>query len=486
MNTDKAVKAQVASTSASFKKQGFKHGIMALSVAILFMLSAIFLPMGILTAEASPQGYKMEWVHGIGSETEMQQIHDTVEAYIRNNSTLRGYAGMTMLGYGGYRDRIEEGEDEKDMAKRRDSNRALYGVHFISGVNTTEPLQVSSLESSQGRVSFGEITPGYRIVHSTIFQLRKEGFPETRWVVESTYPNQPSFFRIGFLTNEYVADRVNYATLIDPRQNRSAKIAEPVAGFEANIPHFSVDRIISLRLNRLDMNELVTRGNREAIPVAGVRLVTNRDPRYSSSSPFTRPITISFQAPKGMAEPTIGYWDEKEKSWIPLVGEIVEKNNQRYIESEVKVIGDFALFPNLFADPVKEPGKKPSVFESFEQIRSVTLNGRSINFEGDAKPYLEDNRVMVPLRPIAEALGATVRWTDEERKVEIYRGGHQIGFWIGQKRVITNGPMIEVDVPARVIEDHTVVPLRFLAQALDINVTWDPLNKIVDVRPRNR
>ena len=102
---------------------------------------------------------------------------------------------------------------------------------------------------------------------------------------------------------------------------------------------------------------------------------------------------------------------------------------------------------------------------------SVTLNGEALTF--DVQPQLIDNRTMVPLRKIFEAMGAVVDWNNDAQTVTATKGDERVIATINSKDVYINGETKTLDVPPMVVNDRTLVPVRFVAEAFGANVNWD-------------
>ena len=94
-------------------------------------------------------------------------------------------------------------------------------------------------------------------------------------------------------------------------------------------------------------------------------------------------------------------------------------------------------------------------------------------------PYVNsDSRTMVPVRFIAEKLGAVVSWNALSRTVSVSYGGDVIGMTIDSKNYTRNGIAKTMDT-APVIHsgwDRTMVPVRFVAEAFGCTVDWEPKN----------
>jgi len=112
---------------------------------------------------------------------------------------------------------------------------------------------------------------------------------------------------------------------------------------------------------------------------------------------------------------------------------------------------------------------------------NITLNGEPLatDMPGIIQALNGDGRTMVPVRAIAEPLGATVLWVAETRQVLLFRGEDTIVLTLGSSRAVVNGTAEELPggVPARLVRcggaERTMVPLRFVSEQLHAAVTWD-------------
>jgi hypothetical protein len=108
-----------------------------------------------------------------------------------------------------------------------------------------------------------------------------------------------------------------------------------------------------------------------------------------------------------------------------------------------------------------------------QEIIPVIVNGQKVKFP-DTEPYVDENgRTMVPVRFVSEMLGADVKWDNETRTAIIKTSDKNIIMTIGSKTPTVNGQAIELDTAAAMVEGRTMVPLRFVSEALDSKVTWD-------------
>lgn len=107
----------------------------------------------------------------------------------------------------------------------------------------------------------------------------------------------------------------------------------------------------------------------------------------------------------------------------------------------------------------------------------TTLDGRPLNFDQPA--IMQDGRVMVPLRGIFESLGADVLFDSATRTIKATKGDRVVELALGSREAMINGQMSYLDVPASSIGGRTLVPLRFVSEALGAEVRWSPATRTV-------
>lgn len=91
----------------------------------------------------------------------------------------------------------------------------------------------------------------------------------------------------------------------------------------------------------------------------------------------------------------------------------------------------------------------------------------------DQPPVILNDRTLVPLRGIFEALGATVSWEQNTKTVTATKEGTTIRLTIGSAKAHKNGMTINLDQPPQLINDRTMLPVRFVSEALGAEVNWD-------------
>ena len=107
----------------------------------------------------------------------------------------------------------------------------------------------------------------------------------------------------------------------------------------------------------------------------------------------------------------------------------------------------------------------------------VTVNHEILTF--DQPPTIINDRTLVPLRAIFEALGALVNWDPDTRTVTATRGDIHLSLVVDTNIINKNGTNIEIDVPAQIVNDRTMVPARAVAETLGASVNWNKYTRTV-------
>lgn len=134
----------------------------------------------------------------------------------------------------------------------------------------------------------------------------------------------------------------------------------------------------------------------------------------------------------------------------------------------------FTIFPTaVMAD-------SPSVLidQQTEHI-SVTINGVKQNFQQSA--VLKNGAALVPMRAIFEKFGASLLWNPKTSTVTATKGDTVIKLTIGNQTAYVNGAPVKLSSKPQLVNGNTMVPLRFVSEALGGSVTWDQANKTVKI-----
>lgn len=109
----------------------------------------------------------------------------------------------------------------------------------------------------------------------------------------------------------------------------------------------------------------------------------------------------------------------------------------------------------------------------------VILNG--VKLDCDQPPVIVDGRTLVPLRAIFEGLGASVDWDGTTRTVTSTLDGTTVVMTVDSVVMVKNGEAVTLDVPAKIVNGRTMVPVRAVGEAFGADVRWDGATRTVYV-----
>lgn len=109
-----------------------------------------------------------------------------------------------------------------------------------------------------------------------------------------------------------------------------------------------------------------------------------------------------------------------------------------------------------------------------------TLNGETKTM--DVAPVIRNDRTMLPVRYVAEALGADVAWDAETSTATLTTDTVAIKITVGSSTATVGGESVTLDAPAFIENDRTYMPVRFVAEALGATVSWDGATATATIR----
>ncbi|MEK5230759.1 copper amine oxidase N-terminal domain-containing protein [Lysinibacillus sp. FSL K6-0232] len=110
---------------------------------------------------------------------------------------------------------------------------------------------------------------------------------------------------------------------------------------------------------------------------------------------------------------------------------------------------------------------------------SITVNGETLNVYD---PILnKSDFLLLPMRALYEAVGASVSWDKETLTASAYRNGKTVDLTIDSMKALVDGQEIGMDVAPFMYKDRTYMPLRFVSENFDGIVNWDEATQSVDI-----
>lgn len=141
----------------------------------------------------------------------------------------------------------------------------------------------------------------------------------------------------------------------------------------------------------------------------------------------------------------------------------------------------------LRLDPFGAPNDQVFNYEEIEIMRlpgshggvKVLVDGVAQRY--DQPPVIINDRTMVPLRAIFQQLGAKIDWDGKTRTVTSFKSGRVVELTIGNSTAYIDRKPQELDQPPEIVGDRTMVPIRFVSEAMGAGVAWDEATRTVSI-----
>ena len=152
---------------------------------------------------------------------------------------------------------------------------------------------------------------------------------------------------------------------------------------------------------------------------------------------------------------------------------LTDKSNGKYtFAMPASKVEVKAVFKHTESKPDKSAEKIKTVVVMQVGSKTMFVNGKS--YEKDAAPVIINDRTLVPIRFVTESLGGEVKWNAETKEVTLVIDGKEIKMTIGKN-------LEKYGVAPVIISDRTFVPARFVADELGAETEWDDTTKTVTI-----
>jgi hypothetical protein len=113
---------------------------------------------------------------------------------------------------------------------------------------------------------------------------------------------------------------------------------------------------------------------------------------------------------------------------------------------------------------------------------TISINDKAMPMNTGFDPVMSNGRVLVPLRTVMEELAATVTWHESTKDIVVEKEGKIVKLFMNSATAETQSGPIKLDTWPRIYKGKVYVPLRFVAQSIGAEVNWDPLGKRVAIK----
>ncbi|WP_161781890.1 copper amine oxidase N-terminal domain-containing protein [Thermanaerosceptrum fracticalcis] len=180
---------------------------------------------------------------------------------------------------------------------------------------------------------------------------------------------------------------------------------------------------------------------------------------------FNEPVSVTFD----MSSINLGILHIVELSGVRIdnevtlnpvpLGGIYDRNNKT-----------FTFYTDKFS--ILTVGQAKNLVTMSLMVGNTFSKVNGILRETDIPMLLFNNRVMVPLRFIGEALGAEIQWEENTGTIIVRQGKNEV-------KLVLNQPIPGFDIAATVIKGRTLVPIRYIAESFGAQIMWFPQTKTV-------
>ncbi|MEN6389087.1 MAG: 5'-nucleotidase C-terminal domain-containing protein [Syntrophomonas sp.] len=157
------------------------------------------------------------------------------------------------------------------------------------------------------------------------------------------------------------------------------------------------------------------------------------------------------------------------------------KDGFTFASQSSNLVDTHIVVRDILANAVKAAGSQGIGADIEKRIQSIKSSGagpisilvNNQELKTDVAPFIQADRVMVPLGSICEALGASVEWNPENQSIAIVQGQSMLKLIIGNSSAVKNGETVALDAAPQIVNNRTLVPLSFVSQSLGYSVQWD-------------
>lgn len=293
-----------------------------------------------------------------------------------------------------------------------------FGEYVQSG-NSFKRVYTLTFETDGGREVESVKKPAGETINLTPYSTYKDGYRFLSWCADKELKNKVNSITLDEDKTVYA----KYAIFSNGNGGSAVTVKKYTVSFETN----GAGKISSKQVTKNLTVKEPTAPTRDGYKFAGWYSDKDLTVKYDFSKAVTKSFTLYAK------------WDKEDSSSDPEVN-------------------------------------KNQIILTIGKLEAVVFGEKKTN---DVAPMVANNRTMLPARFVAENLGADVSW-DADTQTVIITGKHlktgediTVKMTIGEKKALVNDEELELDSPAFVANNRTYSPIRFFAEALGADVSWD-------------
>lgn len=111
----------------------------------------------------------------------------------------------------------------------------------------------------------------------------------------------------------------------------------------------------------------------------------------------------------------------------------------------------------------------------------MTINGEEQQIDSETAPIIQDNRTLVSVRAIIEAMGGSVNWNEQNKEITLSVDNNIIKLTIDTMTAYLNDKKYTIDTPPVIINSRIMLPIRFIAENFEFDVDWNEANQKITI-----
>lgn len=110
---------------------------------------------------------------------------------------------------------------------------------------------------------------------------------------------------------------------------------------------------------------------------------------------------------------------------------------------------------------------------------TLIINGEIV--EPDVAPFIKNDRILLPMRTVFEELGCCAKYYEKTKTIDVLCGENFVEFFVGDDTMLVNYEEKKIDVAPIIYNDRTLVPIRAVSEAIGADVQWDDDTRTVSI-----
>jgi exopolysaccharide biosynthesis protein len=131
--------------------------------------------------------------------------------------------------------------------------------------------------------------------------------------------------------------------------------------------------------------------------------------------------------------------------------------------------------------PVRAESRESLNSGKLPQSSEIRINFNNKFLETDVPPIIREGRTLVPFRAIFETLGLEVQYIEQTKTIIGTKEDTEIVLRVDSDKAVVNGKEVNLEVPAVIVKDRTMIPVRFIAENIGLEVGWNDVGRIVNI-----